>query len=174
MMKKTLLSLGALVALTACAHHDDPASDPSSAASPNQPSTESSDAGVMHSSAAPKSFTNATPKAPAVHDAGTPPAALVADTTPTTTARPDDSPRLTPISQGNSAAETTITARIRRNVMADSSLGFIAKNVMIITVGTKVTLRGSVNSDRERGTIEGYAKYTPGVTDVDDQIQVNK
>ena len=79
---------------------------------------------------------------------------------------------LTPIDQGNSKAEIGITASIRRGVMGDHSLSFTAKNVKIITVGTRVTLRGPVKSDAERTEIENLARQTAGVTDVDDQLEV--
>ncbi len=79
---------------------------------------------------------------------------------------------LTPMNQGNSKSETQITADIRKTVMADKSLSFTAKNVKIITQGTKVTLRGAVKSDAEKSSIENEARNTAGVTDVDDQIIV--
>ena len=81
---------------------------------------------------------------------------------------------LTPMDQGGSAAERNITAAIRKGVMGDKSLSFTAKNVKIITNGTKVTLRGPVSSDQERSNIETRAKQTPGVTEVDNQIEVKK
>jgi hyperosmotically inducible periplasmic protein len=81
---------------------------------------------------------------------------------------------LTPMNQGNSADETKITASIRKGLMGDSSLSFTAKNVKVITVGTKVTLRGPVNSDQEKSAIEARAKQTAGVTEVDDQLEVKK
>ncbi len=81
---------------------------------------------------------------------------------------------LTPIDQGNSKSETDITASIRRGVVGEKSLSFTAKNVKIITTGTKVTLRGPVKSDSEKATIEKLAKNTAGVTDVDDQLEVKK
>jgi osmotically-inducible protein OsmY len=79
---------------------------------------------------------------------------------------------LTPMNQGNSKSETQITADIRKTVMADKSLSFTAKNVKIITQGTKVTLRGAVKSDAEKSSIETEARNTAGVTDVDDQIVI--
>ena len=79
---------------------------------------------------------------------------------------------LTPMNQGNSQSETQITAAVRRQVVADKSLSFNAKNVKIITQGTKVTLRGAVKSDAEKSTIENTTRHTAGVTDVDDQIEV--
>ena len=81
---------------------------------------------------------------------------------------------LTPMDQGGSAAERNITAVIRRGVVADKALSFTAKNVKIITNGTKVTLRGPVKSDQERSAIETHAKQAPGVTEVDNQIEVKK
>src|SRR6185437_11697650 len=51
---------------------------------------------------------------------------------------------LTPMDQGNSGAETKITATIRKSMMSDKTLSFGAKNVKVITVGSKVTLRGPV------------------------------
>jgi hypothetical protein len=81
---------------------------------------------------------------------------------------------LTPMDQGNSSAETKITATIRKGIMGDKSLSFTAKNVKIITTGNKVTLRGPVNSDRERAAIEAFAKQTAGVSEVDNLIEVKK
>jgi hypothetical protein len=81
---------------------------------------------------------------------------------------------LTPMDQGGSAAERNITAAIRKGVVGDKSLSFTAKNVKIITTGTKVTLRGPVKTDEERSVIENRAKQTPGVTEVDNQLEVNK
>ena len=81
---------------------------------------------------------------------------------------------LTPMDQGGSATERNITAAIRRAVVADKALSFTAKNVKIITNGTKVTLRGPVKSDQERSAIEASAKQTSGVTEVDNQIEVKK
>ena len=81
---------------------------------------------------------------------------------------------LTPVDQGGSEAERSITATIRRGVVGDSSLSFTAKNVKIITTGSKVTLRGPVNSAAEKANIEQRARQTAGVTDVDNQLEVKK
>jgi len=94
-----------------------------------------------------------------------------ADNTKTNTRDRHDS--LTPMDQGNSAAETKITANIRKGIMGDKTVSFTGKNVKIITVGTKVTLRGPVKNDRERTAIEGIAKRTAGVSDVDNQLEVS-
>ena len=80
---------------------------------------------------------------------------------------------LTPMDQGG-GKDRDITAAIRRSVVADGSLSFNAKNVKIITVGGKVTLRGPVKSDAEKATIESKAKAATGVTEVDNQLEVKK
>ena len=79
---------------------------------------------------------------------------------------------LTPGDQGGSEAERTITQKIRQAVMADGALSFTAKNVKIITQGTRVTLRGPVKSDQERANIEAKARAIPGVKEVVNQIEV--
>jgi hyperosmotically inducible periplasmic protein len=81
---------------------------------------------------------------------------------------------LTPMDQGNSGAETKITAAIRRGIMSDKTLSFTAKNVKVITIGNRVTLRGPVKSDQEKAAIEVLAKQTDGVSEVDDQLEVKK
>ena len=80
---------------------------------------------------------------------------------------------LTPMDQGG-GADRDITAAIRRAVVGDKALSFTAKNVKIITVGGKVTLRGPVKSDEEKSAIEAKAKAAPGVSSVDNQLEVKK
>jgi osmotically-inducible protein OsmY len=79
----------------------------------------------------------------------------------------------TPMTQGNAPSEVDITANVRRAIMADDTLGFDAKNVKIITVGTKVTLRGPVATGREKAAIAAHA-HVAGVTEVDDQLEIEK
>jgi hyperosmotically inducible periplasmic protein len=88
--------------------------------------------------------------------------------------RDRSSTALTPLDQGNGATDLKLTQQIRQAVMADSSLSFTAKNVKIITLGGKVTLRGPVNSEQERSSIEAAARKVAGVAQVDNQIQVKK
>jgi len=81
---------------------------------------------------------------------------------------------LTPLDQGNSPAEIKITATIRDQLVNDKALSFNAKNIKVITVGTKVTLRGVVKSESEKAAIENYSRKAAGVTEVDNQIEVKK
>jgi hyperosmotically inducible periplasmic protein len=82
----------------------------------------------------------------------------------------DDS--LTPVDQGNSPAEIAITASIRKDVMAESSLSFTAKNVKVVTIGNRVTLRGPVSTEAEKTLIEAVALHTTGVGHIDNQLEV--
>lgn len=86
----------------------------------------------------------------------------------------DRKSNLTPMDQGNSKEETNVTAAIRKSIVGDKSLSFNAKNVKVITTGTKVTLRGPVKTEQERATIEALAKRAAGVTEVDNQLEVKK
>lgn len=79
---------------------------------------------------------------------------------------------VTPMDQGESEADRTITQQIRQAVMKDGSLSFNAKNVKIITLNRKVTLRGPVKSAAERTAIEAAAKKVAGVTSVENQLEI--
>jgi hyperosmotically inducible periplasmic protein len=79
---------------------------------------------------------------------------------------------VTPMDQGNTSAETAITADIRKGVMAESSLSITAKNVKVMTVGSHVTLRGPVPTAAEKTLIAAVAMRTSGVSDVDNQLEV--
>ena len=79
---------------------------------------------------------------------------------------------LTPMDQSNSETQIVITANIRKGIMEDKTVSFNGKNVKIITVGNRVTLRGPVQSSKERTAIEGIAKRTAGVSDVDNQLEI--
>jgi hyperosmotically inducible periplasmic protein len=81
---------------------------------------------------------------------------------------------LTPIDQGNNASDLKITQQIRKQVVSDSSLSFTAKNVKIITVNGRVTLKGQVNSDNEKKWIEATADKVVGNANVDNQITVKQ
>lgn len=81
---------------------------------------------------------------------------------------------LTPTDQGSGDADMKLTQQIRKAVMADGSLSFTAKNVKIIAVDGKVTLRGPVKTDAERQSIVNAARNVAGANNVDDQLEVKK
>lgn len=79
---------------------------------------------------------------------------------------------LTPLDQGGSEADRTITQKIRKAVVAHDDLSMNAKNVKIITVDGAVTLRGPVKSTAEKSAIAKIAKDVAGTKNVDDQLEV--
>jgi hyperosmotically inducible protein len=78
----------------------------------------------------------------------------------------------TPGDQSESEADRTITQNIRKALTADDSLSTNAKNVKIISNEGVVTLRGPVNSEKEKADIEAKAKQVAGVKNVDNQLEV--
>lgn len=81
---------------------------------------------------------------------------------------------LTPMDQGGSAADRTITQDIRKAVTDNDGLSTNAKNIKIITVDGVVTLRGPVKTDAEKTTVAGIARKASGVKRVDDQLEVER
>jgi hyperosmotically inducible protein len=88
--------------------------------------------------------------------------------------RDRDDKSLTPMDQGGSEADRKITQQIRQAVMKDGSLSFSSKNVKIITINGKVTLRGPVKSAEERSAIERAAAQVAGAGRVDNQLEIAK
>lgn len=86
--------------------------------------------------------------------------------------RDRDTNNLTPGDQGNTAADIEMTQKIRQEVVKDSNYSMSAKNIKIITINGKVTLRGPVNSDGEKSGINGLAKNIAGDGNVDNQLEV--
>jgi hyperosmotically inducible periplasmic protein len=78
---------------------------------------------------------------------------------------------LTPLDQGVSDADRETTRRIRRELVANDQLSVTAKNIKIITINGKVTLRGPVTTAQEKELIESIVKQA-GVTSVDDRLEV--
>ena len=88
--------------------------------------------------------------------------------------RDRDTLTMTPLDQDNDEADVKITATIRQAIVGDDALSFTAKNVKIITVDGVVTLRGPVNTARERTVIGSRARAAAGVTKVDNQLEIQK
>lgn len=84
--------------------------------------------------------------------------------------RGDDT--LTPMDQGESEADRTITQQIRQGVVGADEISAGAKNVKIITVDGVVTLRGPVESATEKANIAALATKVAGVKRVDNQLEV--
>jgi hypothetical protein len=79
----------------------------------------------------------------------------------------------TAMDQSESSAAIRITAAIRRAILEDKSMSVAAQNCTVIAEETGlVTLRGVLNSQAEKDSIEAKAKAVAGVTRVDNQLEV--
>lgn len=90
-----------------------------------------------------------------------------------TNARDRDGQTLTPIDQSNDPADIKLVADIRKMVVDDASLSANAKNVKIITISGDVTLRGPVETETEKVTIEKHAQAA-GAKSVTNQIEIKQ
>jgi hypothetical protein len=79
---------------------------------------------------------------------------------------------LTPLDQGNSQADLDTTARIRREIIATKGMSINARNVKIITIDGRVTLRGPVNTEDEKRLIGEIANRIAPSGSVDNQLEV--
>lgn len=80
---------------------------------------------------------------------------------------------LTPIDQSNDPADLKITAETRKMLVADDSLSILAKNVKVITIAGAVTLRGPVESEKEKDTVAKHAKMA-GATTVTNKLEIKQ
>jgi hyperosmotically inducible periplasmic protein len=79
----------------------------------------------------------------------------------------------TPIDQGSGESDRNMTQLIRQALVADHSLSFTAKNVKIITLDGKVTLRGTVKTDDERIKVVAAARKVAGDAQVENFLEVS-
>jgi hypothetical protein len=86
--------------------------------------------------------------------------------------RDRDDKTLTPLDQGTSVADLEITAQIRKGIIGAQEMSVDAKNVKIITIDGRVTLRGPVNTAEEKRAIGEIANRIAGAGNVDNQLQV--
>lgn len=81
---------------------------------------------------------------------------------------------ITPGDQAENETDRNLTRDIRKQLVAADQLSINAKNIKVITINGKVTLRGPVNSEEEHQRIVTMAKAMSGVADVDDQLEVKE
>ncbi len=86
--------------------------------------------------------------------------------------RDRDDRTLTPLNQGNSQADVDVTTRIRKEIIAKKTMSVNARNVKVITVGGRVTLRGPVNTAEEKRLIGEIAGNVAQMENVDNQLEV--
>lgn len=90
----------------------------------------------------------------------------------TRTSEQTDSARSTVFNQGNSSAETKMTADIRSAIRGSDNMSTRANNVTIITKEKKVLLRGNVDSENEKSAIEEIAHEKAGDDNVTSELVV--
>jgi len=103
-------------------------------------------------------------------------------TTSTTPPAPDNTARnkadgsgnsITPLDQSQAASDIKTTADIRRAIIDDKNMSINAQNCKIVTDKSgMVTLRGVVNSQTEKDSIDSKAKAIVGATKVDNQLEI--
>lgn len=79
---------------------------------------------------------------------------------------------VTPMNQSTADADVAVTRAIRDAITSDRTMSLDAQNVKVITQGGVVTLRGPVADDQEKAAIVALATGTPGVSRVDDQLEI--
>jgi len=85
----------------------------------------------------------------------------------------DTSPAaVTPMDQAENPTDRAITQKVRQEVVKNGELSMNAKNVKIITNKGVVTLRGPVETAKERDAIAAVAKSVTDVNSVDNQLEV--
>jgi hypothetical protein len=104
-------------------------------------------------------------------DSGTDRPLVEADNT-ARNARDRDNGTLTPINQSNALRDLQTTQQIRKAVMTEPELSVTARNVKIITINGRVTLRGPVRTTDEKHIIEGIAAHFTSNDDVVNQLDV--
>lgn len=80
----------------------------------------------------------------------------------------------TPFSQPENSADLETLQKIRRAIRNEPNLSTNAQNVKIIVIEGVATLRGPVASAQEKRIILQKAQTTPGVSRVEDQIDVTR
>ena len=109
--------------------------------------------------------------APAADKTAAPPSQMAPDNTGRNV-RDRNGDTLTSGDQSENQTDRTLTQQIRRELMADKSLSTDAKNIKIVTVNGVVTLRGPVNTPKEKSTIEAKAQSIAGANHVENQLEV--
>jgi hypothetical protein len=80
---------------------------------------------------------------------------------------------LTPLDQSNSSQDVELTQKIRSGITADGAMSVQARNVKVISRDGFVTLRGPVETQQEKASIEALAK-SAGATRVDNQLEIDR
>jgi hyperosmotically inducible protein len=86
--------------------------------------------------------------------------------------RDDKSGKPTAQNQSNRKKDVEITTELRKSIMETKGLSVNAQNVKIITRKGVVTLRGPVDSESEKNTIDDIVKNCGSVASFTNQLEV--
>lgn len=95
-----------------------------------------------------------------------------AQQTPPDNTKKNQNAGMTAGQQKNNSSDMEITRRIRRLIMNDKNLSTYAHNVKVITRNGHVTLRGPVDTQKEKEVIAAKAYEVAGQGNVSDEIRV--
>jgi hyperosmotically inducible periplasmic protein len=79
---------------------------------------------------------------------------------------------MTAQSQKENPSDRAISQKIRKSVMQDKTLSTYAKNIKIVTMDGKVTLKGPVRSDDEKSAINAKAVAVAGADNVTNNLEI--
>jgi hyperosmotically inducible protein len=88
--------------------------------------------------------------------------------------RDRDGRNLTPLDQGTSEADLDMTRRIRKEILDQQNLSLNARNIKVITLNGRVTLRGPVNDAAEKRSMEEIVQRIAPTATVDNQLEVKQ
>jgi hypothetical protein len=80
---------------------------------------------------------------------------------------------VTPLEQSNSEQDIELTQRIRSGITSNDAMSVQARNVKVISRDGFVTLRGPVETETEKASIEALAR-SAGATRVDNQLEIDR
>lgn len=115
--------------------------------------------------------TTGTPSSSTSHDMGSGThGSMGSSTTPGSTASSGSMGAMS--DQAKSEADRTLNQNIHQALSADTALSASAKNVHFNTDNGKVTLQGTVPTEKDKKDIEAKVEKMTGVKDVDNQLQI--
>lgn len=81
---------------------------------------------------------------------------------------------VTPMDQSNKSEDLEITRKIRAEIIDQEGMSVNARNIKIVTVDGRVTLRGPVNTEEEKKKIEEIAEKVAQAGNVENQLEVKQ
>ena len=159
MKTAALLASLSLVVMVGCADNEEPATPPPSETSrATEPTPPSSPPPETSQSMEPSTPSTAPSQKQTAQPGETP--------AETQMAQPEEPPATA------TANDQELKKRIQEALEVDTALSDAAENIQIDTTAGKVTLRGSVPSEKEKEEIATKVEQMEGVQEVDNQLQV--